>query len=51
MEQVDAGNKLTGSFEVIQGGMMDVDVTVRMRTGPRGSLFQQDWLRRQVKSF
>lgn len=28
-EQVDGGNKITGSFEVIAGGMLDADVTVR----------------------
>ena len=28
-EQVEASNKITGSFEVIGGGLLDVDVTVR----------------------
>ena len=27
-EQIEASNKYTGSFEVISGGMQDVDVTV-----------------------
>jgi len=28
LEEVSAGNKLTGSFEVMHGGMLDVDATV-----------------------
>ena len=31
-EQIDAANKFTGSFEVISGGMQDIDVTVRIDT-------------------
>lgn len=28
-EYVDAGNKLTGSYEVLSGGLLDIDATVR----------------------
>jgi hypothetical protein len=31
-EQVEQGNKLTGSFEVISGGLLDIDATVRWLT-------------------
>jgi hypothetical protein len=31
---VDGGNKITGSFEVISGGMLDADVTVRGAPNP-----------------
>ena len=34
---VDAGNKLTGSYEVISGGLLDVDVSVSSRA--RGAAF------------
>lgn len=34
-EQVDAGNKLMGSFEVLTGGLQDVDATV---FGPGGEV-------------
>lgn len=33
LEDVEAGNKLSGSFEVISGGVLDVDVTI---SGPAG---------------
>ncbi len=29
LEYVDANNKLTGSFEVISGGFLDIDMDVR----------------------
>jgi p24 family protein beta-1 len=32
-EGVEAGNKLTGSYEVVSGGLLDVDCIV---TGPNG---------------
>jgi hypothetical protein len=32
-EKVEANNKLMGSFEVISGGLLDIDVAVRLPEG------------------
>ena len=35
IERIEANNKLTGSFEVISGGFLDIDMDVRTCTEPK----------------
>jgi len=39
-EEISAGTKVSGSFQVSTGGFLDIDVKVKHDTGTLGCLFQ-----------